>query len=99
MARPLLPLPRRSMLAVLPLLVAASPQPSAPPTDAPQAAVVFAPYRHDDLLWENDRTAHRIYCIHPTGTGAPCELTTRKHSPLLFAELRHCVGLNRLHST
>ncbi|MBB3874284.1 DUF4861 family protein [Sphingomonas aquatilis] len=61
MARPHLPLPRRSMLAVLPLLVAASPQPSAPATDAPQAAVVFAPYRHDDLLWENDRTAHRIY--------------------------------------
>lgn len=28
---------------------------------APRASVVFAPYRYDDLLWENDRTAHRIY--------------------------------------
>jgi len=23
--------------------------------------VTLAPYRHDDILWENDRTAHRIY--------------------------------------
>ncbi|KQM98892.1 DUF4861 family protein [Sphingomonas sp. Leaf25] len=27
----------------------------------PGARVVLADYRHDDLLWENDRTAHRIY--------------------------------------
>ncbi|UZK64668.1 DUF4861 family protein [Sphingomonas sp. M1-B02] len=27
----------------------------------PRASVVVAPYRYDDLLWENDRTAHRIY--------------------------------------
>lgn len=36
----------------------------APPTpsgSARRAAVVHAEYRHDDLLWENDRTAHRIY--------------------------------------
>lgn len=26
-----------------------------------RARVEFAPYRYDDLLWENDRTAHRIY--------------------------------------
>ncbi|MGK6355811.1 DUF4861 family protein [Sphingomonas sp. DT-207] len=26
-----------------------------------QGAVVKADYRYDDLLWENDRTAHRIY--------------------------------------
>jgi len=26
-----------------------------------QAAVAMAPYRYGDLLWENDRTAHRIY--------------------------------------
>lgn len=25
------------------------------------ASVSVAPYRHNDLLWENDRTAHRIY--------------------------------------
>lgn len=28
---------------------------------APRATVRFAAYRFDDLLWENDRTAHRIY--------------------------------------
>ncbi len=36
----------------------------APPTDAqrvPRAYVRFAPDRYDDILWENDRTAHRIY--------------------------------------
>lgn len=26
-----------------------------------RAAVVIAGYRHDDILWENDRIAHRIY--------------------------------------
>ena len=38
--------------------------PLAPPPaaeQAPRASVRFAPYRYDDLLWENDRTAHRIY--------------------------------------
>ena len=33
-----------------------------PPADrTPRAAVQLAGYRYDDLLWENDRTAHRIY--------------------------------------
>jgi hypothetical protein len=34
-----------------------------PPSDqrGPRASVKFAPYRYDDILWENDRTAHRIY--------------------------------------
>lgn len=34
-----------------------------PPTAdrSPKAAVVLADYRYGDLLWENDRTAHRIY--------------------------------------
>ena len=37
-------------------------KPLAPPTDTRARAVVeLAPYRYDDLLWENDRTAHRIY--------------------------------------
>lgn len=27
----------------------------------PRAAVTLAPYRYNDILWENDRTAHRIY--------------------------------------
>lgn len=34
------------------------------PSEQEKAARVFvgvAPYRYDDLLWENDRTAHRIY--------------------------------------
>lgn len=36
--------------------------PLTPPKDrAARASVVLAPYRYDDLLWENDRTAHRIY--------------------------------------
>jgi hypothetical protein len=38
--------------------------PLTPPTGAarlPRAAVALAPYRFDDLLWENDRIAHRIY--------------------------------------
>ena len=34
---------------------------AAPASRAPAAVVVLADYRHDDLLWENDRTAHRIY--------------------------------------
>lgn len=38
----------------------ASPLPP-PPDRTPRAAVVLADYRYDDLLWENDRTAHRIY--------------------------------------
>jgi len=32
-----------------------------PPSRDAQVAVVRADYRYDDLLWENDRTAHRIY--------------------------------------
>lgn len=37
-------------------------RPLTPPEDqAPRAAVTLAHYRYDDLLWENDRTAHRIY--------------------------------------
>ena len=27
----------------------------------PRATVTMAPYRYDDILWENDRIAHRIY--------------------------------------
>ena len=43
---------------------AAAPAPLRPATAAEKkarAAVVHADYRFDDLLWENDRTAHRIY--------------------------------------
>jgi hypothetical protein len=29
--------------------------------DKPRATVRYAPERLDDILWENDRTAHRIY--------------------------------------
>ncbi|WP_019833569.1 DUF4861 family protein [Sphingomonas sp. PR090111-T3T-6A] len=38
--------------------------PLAPPLGAdrqPRATVMLAHYRYDDILWENDRTAHRIY--------------------------------------
>jgi hypothetical protein len=48
------------------------PPPSMPPVHTPlvaptggdrqpRATVMLAHYRYDDLLWENDRTAHRIY--------------------------------------
>lgn len=33
----------------------------APASRQAATAVVLASYRYDDLLWENDRTAHRIY--------------------------------------
>jgi hypothetical protein len=36
----------------------------APPpagADKPAALVRYAPYRYDDILWENDRIAHRLY--------------------------------------
>ncbi|WP_454760224.1 glycoside hydrolase family 88 protein [Caulobacter segnis] len=29
--------------------------------ETPRATVRYAPERYDDILWENDRTAHRIY--------------------------------------
>ncbi len=38
--------------------------PLTPPIGAdrqPRATVMLAGYRYDDILWENDRTAHRIY--------------------------------------
>ena len=44
--------------APLPQIV--KPLPSAP-DKTPRAAVTLADYRYDDLMWENDRTAHRIY--------------------------------------
>jgi len=45
------PLPQMS----LPL----SPPPAA--EQKPAAIVRYAPYRYDDILWENDRIAHRLY--------------------------------------
>ncbi|NQE63427.1 glycoside hydrolase family 88 protein [Caulobacter sp. RHG1] len=35
--------------------------PPPPGQDQPRATVRYAPERYDDILWENDRTAHRIY--------------------------------------
>jgi hypothetical protein len=32
-----------------------------PPTREPRAVVTLADYRYGDILWENDRTAHRVY--------------------------------------
>lgn len=59
-------------LVVLPLSLAAQDVPEAQlpkidkplppaPDRTPRASVMLADYRYDDLLWENDRTAHRIY--------------------------------------
>jgi hypothetical protein len=36
-------------------------RPATPAERHARAAVVHADYRFDDILWENDRTAHRIY--------------------------------------
>lgn len=43
-----------------PPLPVVSPLPP-PPDRTPHAVALLADYRYDDLLWENDRTAHRIY--------------------------------------
>lgn len=48
---------------------------AAPERREPAAVVTEAGYRYDDLLWENDRTAHRIYSKRleqaepPSGSG------------------------------
>jgi hypothetical protein len=50
--------------ALLPLAAAQASSTLPPPSPeerAKRAEVVFAPYRYGDILWENDRTAHRIY--------------------------------------
>jgi hypothetical protein len=62
------------LCAIMPLPAAGAAQQSAasdlppvvaplapPPSRAAAAVAVLAPYRYGDLLWENDRTAHRIY--------------------------------------
>lgn len=46
--------------AALPHMTFALPLPPADQRTA-QARVHYAPERYDDILWENDRTAHRIY--------------------------------------
>jgi hypothetical protein len=54
-------------LALLSLVAAAPSQdtnqyrPASSEERQARAAVTLAEYRYDDLLWENDRTAHRIY--------------------------------------
>ena len=45
---------------VMPPVVDPLPRPDAEGLK-PRATVMLAPYRYDDILWENDRTAHRIY--------------------------------------
>ena len=45
---------------VMPPIVKPLPKPDAE-GQKPRAVVVYADYRYDDILWENDRTAHRIY--------------------------------------
>ena len=58
----------------LPLAISGSPLPP-PPDKTPRAAVMIADYRYGDLLWENDRSAHRIYSHRleaaepPSGSG------------------------------
>jgi hypothetical protein len=49
-----------SLLAQMPPIEKPLPAPDAAGRK-PMAIVMLAPYRYDDILWENDRTAHRIY--------------------------------------
>ncbi len=65
-------------------------KPLPPPADKrPRAAVELAHYRYDDLLWENDRTAHRIYgaaleaAEPPSGSGID---SWGKNVPWAFAD-------------
>ncbi len=64
--------------------------PLPPPTDkTPRAVAQLAPYRYDDLLWENDLTAHRIYgraleaAEPPSGSGID---SWGKNVPWAFAD-------------
>jgi hypothetical protein len=58
-------MPSRTLASFpLALLAAAAPSSSLlppPPSRTPAALATLAPYRYDDILWENDRIAHRIY--------------------------------------
>jgi hypothetical protein len=62
---------------------------AAPADRTPRASVTLAPYRYDDLLWENDRTAHRIYghaleaAEPPSGSGID---SWGKNVPWAFAD-------------
>lgn len=49
-----------SPVAATPAATSTMPPPSAAERER-RAAVALAPYRFDDILWENDRVAHRIY--------------------------------------
>ena len=61
----------------------------APADRSPRAAVELAPYRFDDLLWENGRTSHRIYgralaaAEPPSGSGID---SWGKNVPWVFAD-------------
>lgn len=64
--------------------------PMTPPADkSPRASALLAPYRYDDILWENDRTAHRIYgealeqAEPPSGSGID---SWGKNVPWAFAD-------------
>lgn len=46
---------------VMPKLIKPMAPPATEAEKAPSAFATIAPYRYDDVLWENDRTAHRIY--------------------------------------
>ncbi|UYY60053.1 DUF4861 family protein [Sphingomonas sp. S2-65] len=58
---PIAPLLLLLTLAAAPGQDSAPFRPASPAERQARAAVVLGDYRYDDLLWENDRTAHRIY--------------------------------------
>ncbi len=63
------------------------------PDRAPRATVSIADYRYDDLLWENDRTAHRIYgaaleAVEPPSTSGIDAWGKRYRWPYMDRQLR-----------
>lgn len=81
-----------SSFAALALLAAAAP--AAPPADTtPRATVRFVPERFDDLMWENDRIAFRIYgpalqkAEPPSGSGIDAWAKKVRH-PFMDRQLK-----------
>lgn len=59
----------------------------------PRAVVTLAPYRYDDILWENDRIAHRIYsrrleAVEPPSTSGIDVWGKRERWPYMDRQLR-----------
>ena len=84
------------LAAVVPCVAAAQDAPlreATPAEKAQRAAVAHAGYRYDDILWENDRTAHRIYghalqAIEPPSSSGIDAWGKRVRWPFMDRQLR-----------